>query len=148
MKKLKAKVLLGMLACTLTFTPMVSEVSEVSAAVSVHLSSKDPWKNTKKAVNYKICAVEGFVADESTKRVAFIPLYQDSNLQYHYDEKDSQKWHRHGPGTSCPQFYTTTRKKTNWLLQLNPWGVGDAGKGGVADGKIWIPESAVKKKKK
>ena len=76
----------------------------------------------------------------SKKDVAFVPLYMGKDGKYHYDEKNYRMWHRYEPDTNCPLFHSKKRKKgTKWLLQLNPYGVGDNGKGGVATGYIYVP---------
>lgn len=136
MCNLKNKLTLGIVVSALTILPTISSFGYER----VQLTSRDPWATTKKAVKTGMCSVDGNVSKNSKKDVAFVPLYMGKDGKYHYDETNYRMWHRYEPDTNCPLFHSMKRKKgTKWLLQLNPYGVGDNGKGGVATGYIYVP---------
>ena len=110
----------------------ISPIAEALAKnPDVQLTKNDMWANGNDH-NCQQIAVYGNVSSKSKKKVSFVIEYRGNDSCWHYD-----KWY--GPysaGTNVPTLNSSYMSKCDMRLQLNPYGTGDSGKGGVATGYV------------
>ena len=124
LKKISKTVVTGAMLSLLVVT---SSVNVKAYVAKVSLTSSDMWVNSDK-VSARQIAVYGNVNKKSKKNVSFVTEYRGSDSEWHYD-----KWYGpYSPDTNVPTLNSTYRPKCDMRLQLNPEGVADAGKGGIA----------------
>ena len=111
-------------------------VASAAAKVTVKLTASMPWVNSDKKICKQISA-DGIVHAKSKKSVSWVLEYRGTDQQWHY-QKPSNQWKSFSPGTTVPSLTGYYYGKCDQRLQLNPKGVGDAGKGGVATGNLYV----------
>lgn len=111
---------------------VVTSSANVKAYVAkVNLKAADMWANSDKVSAHQI-AVYGNVSAKSKKNVSFVTEYRGSDSLWHYDT-----WYgSYSPDTNVPTLNSQYRPKCDMRLQLNPVGVADDGKGGIATGYV------------
>ena len=110
--------------------------TNASAKVRVELTKSMPWVNSDKVTCRQISA-DGKVSSNSLKTVAWVMEYRGSDGLWHY-QKNSNEWLRFSPGTTVPSLTGDIYGKCDQRLQLNPYGAGDDGKGGIATGYLYV----------
>lgn len=122
--------------CSVVALLGVGVSTNANAKVKVELTKSMPWVNSDKVTCRQISADEK-VSSNSLKTVAWVMEYRGSDGQWHY-QKSSNEWLRFSPGTTVPSLTGMMYGKCDQRLQLNPIGVGDDGKGGIATGYLYV----------
>lgn len=122
--------------CSVVTLLGVGVSTNVSAKVRVELTKSMPWVNSDKVTCRQISA-DGKVSSNSSKKVAWVMEYRGSDGQWYY-QKSSENWDRFSPGTTVPSLTGKMYGKCDQRLQLNPYGAGDNGKGGIATGYLYV----------
>ena len=110
--------------------------TNVSAKVKVELTKSMPWVNSDKVTCRQI-SEDGKVSSNRLKKVSLVMEYMGSDGLWHY-QKNSNEWLRFSPGTTVPSLTGDIYGKCDQRLQLNPYGAGDDGKGGIATGYLYV----------
>lgn len=122
--------------CSVVALLGVGVSTNVSAKVRVELTKSMPWVNSDKVTCRQISA-DGKVSSNSSKKVAWVMEYRGSDGQWYY-QKSSENWDRFSPGTTVPSLTGKMYGKCDQRLQLNPYGAGDNGNGGIATGYLYV----------
>lgn len=122
--------------CSVVALLGVGVSTNVNAKVKVELTKSMPWVNSDR-VNCRQVSADGKVSSNSLKTVAWVMEYRGSDGQWYY-QKPSDQWDRFSPGTTVPSLTGKMYGKRDQRLQLNPYGTGDSGKGGIATGYLYV----------